>query len=75
MKLKSLIFCLLIAGASFAQATIHFDKTNYNFGKIKKGIHKSVIFNFENSDKKKVVKHKKRKNFNVTSKWQFSCIL
>ena len=55
MKLKSLIFCLLIAGASFAQANIHFDKTNYNFWKIKKGIHKSVIFNFENRGAKPAV--------------------
>lgn len=48
MKIQTLILCLFITATSWSQATIHFDKTTYNFGKIKKGIHKSVVFNFEN---------------------------
>ena len=48
MKIQTLVFCLLITGTTWAQSVIHFDKTGHNFGKIKKGVHKSVNFNFEN---------------------------
>ena len=55
MKIQMLLFCLLITATSWAQSAIHFDKTNHNFGKIKKGIHKSVIFNFANTGTKPAV--------------------
>jgi hypothetical protein len=49
MKIQTLILGLLISFTSIAQTGIQFDKTTYNYGKIKKGIHKSVIFSFLNS--------------------------
>jgi len=55
MKIQTLVFCLLISASSRAQSSIHFDKTNHNFGKIKKGIHKTVIFNYENNGTKPAV--------------------
>jgi len=55
MKIQTLVFCLLLSATSWAQSAIHFDKTSHNFGKIKKGIHKSVIFNFENKGTKPAV--------------------
>jgi hypothetical protein len=55
MKLKLLILGLIVAFASMAQTGINFDKTNHNFGKIKKGIHKSVVFNFTNNNAKPAV--------------------
>lgn len=38
-----------------AQSGIQFDKSNYNYGKIKKGVHKSVQFNFTNNNAKPAV--------------------
>ena len=55
MKLKLLILGLIVAFASMAQTGINFDKTNHNFGKIKKGINKSVVFNFTNTGAKPAV--------------------
>jgi len=55
MKIKILFFCLLLSASSWAQSSIHFDKTTYSFGKIKKGIHKSVVFSFENLSSKPAV--------------------
>jgi hypothetical protein len=55
MKIQTLVFCLLITGTTWAQSVIHFDKTGHNFGKIKKGVHKSVNFNFENVGAKPAV--------------------
>jgi Protein of unknown function (DUF1573) len=55
MKIQTLVFCLLITGTTWAQSVIHFDKTGHNFGKIKKGVHKSVNFNFENAGAKPAV--------------------
>ena len=55
MKIQTLVFCLLISASSWAQASIHFDKTAHSFGKIKKGIHKSVIFNYVNTGTKPAV--------------------
>lgn len=55
MKIQTLFLCLLISASTWAQSTIHFDKMTYNFGKIKKGIHKSVVFNFENRAAKPAV--------------------
>lgn len=55
MKIKLFILGLLFATGSFAQSTIKFDATSYNYGKIKKGVHKSVIFNFTNLGSKPAV--------------------
>jgi len=55
MKLKTLIFALFITIGSFAQTGIKFDVTSHNFGKIKKGVHKSFVFNYTNNDSKPVV--------------------
>ena len=55
MKIQTLILGLLISCTSIAQTGIQFDKTTYNYGKIKKGIHKSVIFSFLNSNAKPAV--------------------
>jgi hypothetical protein len=55
MKIQTLILGLLISFTSIAQTGIQFDKTTYNYGKIKKGIHKSVIFSFLNSNAKPAV--------------------
>jgi hypothetical protein len=55
MKIKCLLFALFIAKGGFAQSTIKFDQINHNFGKIKKGIHKSVVFNYTNIGNKPAV--------------------
>ncbi|TRZ82362.1 MAG: DUF1573 domain-containing protein [Sediminibacterium sp.] len=55
MKTRLLILSLLIAATGFAQSTVKFDQTSYNYGKIKKGIHKSVIFGFTNQGAKPAV--------------------
>lgn len=55
MKIKCLLFALIIAIGGFAQSTIKFEQTNHNFGKIKKGIHKSVVFNYTNLGNKPAV--------------------
>jgi hypothetical protein len=55
MKLKLFILGLIVSFASMAQTGIKFEKTSHNFGKIKKGIHKSVIFNFSNTNAKPAV--------------------
>jgi len=55
MKIQTLILGLLISFTSIAQTGIHFDKTTYNYGKIKKGIHQSVLFSFSNDNAKPAV--------------------
>ncbi len=40
----------LIAMFCSAQSGVKFDKASHNFGKIKKGVHKSVIFTYSNPD-------------------------
>ena len=55
MKINTLIFALFITLGSFAQAKVKFDAVSYNYGKIKKGVHKSVIFNYTNIGSKPVV--------------------
>ncbi len=45
----SLVFVTLL---STAQTTIKFDKSAHNFGKISKGVHKSVVFSYTNMDSK-----------------------
>lgn len=35
-----------------AQSGVKFDKASHNFGKISKGIHKSVVFTYTNTDPK-----------------------
>ncbi|MEI6190136.1 MAG: DUF1573 domain-containing protein [Chitinophagia bacterium] len=55
MKIQTLILGLLISFTSIAQTGIQFDKTTHNYGKIKKGIHKSVIFSFLNTNPKPAV--------------------
>ena len=52
------IFSLCFSLASLfcsAQSGIKFDKTSHNFGKIPKGIHKSVVFAFTNTDARPAV--------------------
>ena len=48
-KLTFIVSFLLILTGLQAQSEIKFDKTSHNFGKIKKGIHKAVIFSFTNT--------------------------
>ncbi len=55
MKMKCLLFALFISIGSFAQTSIKFDQNKHNFGKIKKGVHKSVIFSYTNLGKKPAV--------------------
>ena len=55
MKLNLLLLGMLITIGSFAQTSIKFDQTSHNFGKIKKGVHKSVIFNYANLGNKPAV--------------------
>ena len=55
MKTKLLILSLLFAATSFGQSNIKFNQTSYNYGRIKKGIHKSVIFSFTNDMAKPAV--------------------
>jgi hypothetical protein len=55
MKIKFIILGLIIAIGSFAQTTIKFDQTSHNFGKIKQGVHKSVVFNYTNLGNKPAV--------------------
>ena len=55
MKTKLLILSLLIAATGFSQSSIRFNQTNYNYGKIMKGIHKSVVFSYTNEGAKPAV--------------------
>lgn len=55
MKTRLLILSLLFAATSFAQSAIKFNQTSYNYGKIKKGVHKSVIFSYTNEAAKPAV--------------------
>jgi hypothetical protein len=55
MKLKFLLFALIITIGSFAQTSIKFDQTSHNFGKIKQGVHKSVVFSYTNLGAKPAV--------------------
>ena len=55
MKTRLLILSLLFAATSFAQSAIKFNQISYNYGKIKKGIHKSVIFSYTNESAKPAV--------------------
>lgn len=55
MKIQLLVFCLLFSIASFAQSNITFNQKSYNFGKLKKGVHKSVVFNYTNASPKPAV--------------------
>lgn len=55
MKIQFLAFCLVFSIASFAQSNISFKQTSHNFGKIKKGVHKSVVFNYTNNSTKPAV--------------------
>jgi hypothetical protein len=54
-KLAFILSFILILTGLQAQTEIKFDKTNHNFGKIKKGINKSVVFNFTNTGAKPAV--------------------
>ncbi|MCX8483558.1 MAG: hypothetical protein ORN50_08260, partial [Crocinitomicaceae bacterium] len=38
-----------------AQSGVRFDKASHNFGKISKGIHKSVVFTYTNTDARPAV--------------------
>lgn len=55
MKLKFLFLCFIISIAGFSQTAVSFTQTNHNFGKIKKDIHKSVVFNYTNNGSKPAV--------------------
>ena len=55
MKTQLLILSLLFTVAGFTQSNIHFTQTSYNYGKIKKGVHKSVLFSFTNEGAKPAV--------------------
>jgi hypothetical protein len=55
MKMKLLFFALLFTLGASAQSTIKFDALSYNYGKIKKGVHKSVIFSYSNLSNKPAV--------------------
>ena len=55
MKTRLLILSLLIAATGFAQSSIRFNQTSYNYVKIKKGIHKSVVFSYTNEGAKPAV--------------------
>ena len=55
MKIKCLLLGLFFTVSGFAQSSIKFDAASYNFGKIKKGIHKSVVFNYTNVGAKPAV--------------------
>ena len=55
MKTRLLLLSLLFAATSFGQSAVKFNKTSYNYGKIKKGIHKSVIFSYTNESAKPAV--------------------
>jgi hypothetical protein len=54
-KIAFLMVSCLFIGSLFAQSEIKFDKTTHDFGKIKKGIHKAVIFQFTNTSAKPAV--------------------
>ena len=55
MKIKFLILGVFFVVSGFAQSTIKFDAASYNYGKIKKGVHKSVNFNYTNLGNKPAV--------------------
>jgi len=49
------MIALLLGAKSYAQGNIKFDQLSHNFGKIKKGVHKSVIFSYTNQGAKPAV--------------------
>ena len=55
MKLTSLLIASLISFTSMAQTGVQFDKLSHNYGKLKQGVHKSVIFSYTNNDAKPAV--------------------
>lgn len=55
MKIQALLLSFFIATVCFAQTDIKFDQSTYKFGKIKKGVHKSVVFTYTNNSTKPAV--------------------
>ena len=55
MKIKMLAIALLMTIGGFAQNSLKFEATNHNYGKIKKGVHKSVVFSYTNNGAKPAV--------------------
>ena len=55
MKIKMLAIALLMTIGGFAQKSLKFDATSHNYGKIKKGVHKSVVFSYTNNGAKPAV--------------------
>jgi hypothetical protein len=55
MKIKMLAIALLMTIGGYAQNSLKFDATNHNYGKIKKGVHKSVVFSYTNNGAKPAV--------------------
>jgi len=54
-KISLILSFLLILTSLYAQSDIKFDKTTHQFGKIKKGVHKAVVFSFTNTGNKPAV--------------------
>jgi hypothetical protein len=55
MKTSLLVLVLFLTLGAYAQNTIKFDAVSHNYGKIKKGVHKSVIFSYTNLGTKPAV--------------------
>ena len=55
MKLLLTLSFSLAAMFCSAQAGVKFDKAAHNFGKIPKGVHKSVVFTYTNTDPRPAV--------------------
>lgn len=55
MKYCFTLSFLLVTLICSAQSNIKFDKAAHNFGKISKGVHKSVVFTYSNLDARPAV--------------------
>jgi hypothetical protein len=55
MKIKMLAMAVLFTIGGYAQSSLKFDVKNHNYGKIKKGVHKSVVFSYTNNGPKPAV--------------------
>jgi len=55
MKIKMLAMAVLITIGGYAQSSLKFDVKNHNYGNIKKGVHKSVVFSYTNNGAKPAV--------------------
>jgi hypothetical protein len=55
MKIKFLLLGMFFAIAGFSQSTIKFDVVTHNFGKIKKGVPKTISFTYTNAGSRPAV--------------------